>query len=156
MNLNRLVLFFDSSIVLSSLLLEAALEAVNRRRDVNVVGICDTARKRPQDRIPFTLRRLLAHGSRWFFNPEIRESKEPLILPRLHTIARRFGVPVLQIPGGEINDSQFIHYLREEIRPTGALSLFCLQIFKGPLLRVLGAPVNYHNGLLLEPHKFVQ
>ena len=28
------------------------------------------------------------------------------------------------------------------------MSLFCLQIFKAPLLHVLGAPVNYHNGLL--------
>jgi methionyl-tRNA formyltransferase len=148
LNTRRLVLFFDSSIVLSSLLVEAALEAVNRRRDVNVVGICDTARKGPQDRILCTLRRVLAHGSRWFFNPEIRESKGLLILPWLHRIVRRFGVPVLQIPGGEINDSQFIHYLREEIRPAGALSFFCLEIFKAPLLDVLEVPVNYHNGLL--------
>ena len=146
--MHRLVLFCDSSSVLASLLLEVTLEAANRRTDVKVVAICDTARKRSQDGILRSLRHVLAHGSRWFFNPEIRESKERLILPQFYRIARRFRVPVFQPQGGEINDPEFIHYLREEIKPTGALSLFCLQIFKAPLLHVLGAPVNYHNGLL--------
>lgn len=143
-----LLLFCDSTIVLSSFLVEAALQSVSQRTDVQVVGICDTSRNRARGRIHSTLRHLLAHGSRWFFNPEIRESKEPLILPRIRRIGRRFNVPIFQPPGGEVNDPEFIHYLQEEIRPAGSLSFFCLQIFKKPLLDVLKVPVNYHNGLL--------
>jgi UDP-4-amino-4-deoxy-L-arabinose formyltransferase/UDP-glucuronic acid dehydrogenase (UDP-4-keto-hexauronic acid decarboxylating) len=57
---------------------------------------------------------------------------------------------VLVPPGGDINHPHFIARLRNEIRPTIALSFYCLQKFSPDLLAVFGDAVNYHNGFLPE------
>jgi methionyl-tRNA formyltransferase len=68
----------------------------------------------------------------------------------LNRWARRFQFKVLVPPGGNINHPQFIASLRNEIRPTIALSFYCLQKFSQELLATFGDAVNYHNALLPE------
>ena len=51
-------------------------------------------------------------------------------------------------PEGNINHPHFVTQLRDEIRPTIALSFYCLQKFSPNLLEVFRYAINYHNGLL--------
>jgi methionyl-tRNA formyltransferase len=62
--------------------------------------------------------------------------------------ARRLRFEVLSPPQGGINDQSFIAFLKEEVKPTIALSFYWLERFGPQLLKVFTHAVNYHNGML--------
>ncbi len=146
--MHRVVIFCNSASWVPSILIKGTLAALASRDDLKLVAICI-----PQPQ-PFA-RMLWRHiRDRAFFT--IRSLSEPAMMRR-HTIpvpinlnkwARRFGFKVLIPPEGNINHPDFIAQLRDEIRPTIALSFYCLQKFSPSLLEVFRHAINYHNGLL--------
>lgn len=65
----------------------------------------------------------------------------------LQRCTRRYHVRVLIPPGGNINDPLFIARLRDEIKPTIAISFYCKRL-SPELLDIFSYTINYHNGLL--------
>jgi UDP-4-amino-4-deoxy-L-arabinose formyltransferase/UDP-glucuronic acid dehydrogenase (UDP-4-keto-hexauronic acid decarboxylating) len=65
-------------------------------------------------------------------------------------LARQRQFTLLVPPQGDINQLEFIESLRRKLKPTIALSYFCLSKFSPELLSVFDYTVNYHNGLLPE------
>ena len=146
--MHRVVIFCNSASWVPSILIRGTLAALASHDDLKLVAICI-----PQPQ-PFA-RMLWRHiRERAFFTT--RSLSEPALKQR-HTIpvpinlnkwARRFGFRVIIPPEGNINHPHFIARLRNDIRPTIALSFYCLQKFSPNLLEVFRHAINYHNGLL--------
>ncbi len=77
--------------------------------------------------------------------PGVTGLSRPVSLKRL---SRLYGFEILVPRNGDINDPEFIALLKNSLRPTLAISLYCLQKFSRELLQVCNQTVNYHNGLL--------
>lgn len=146
---DRLVILGDSRALMSAVLLEAALEAVAAREDVEVVAVVDGGHQGPLPAIGRFYRGWAVPRLKRLF-----DRKRPLVPHRgatrnLHTVARRFRVPVVVPPERNLNHPDFRSEI-EALRPTLGLSLGCLQILGEDLLATLGYAVNCHNGLLPE------
>ena len=146
--MHRVIIFCNSASGVPSILIRSTLAALVSRDDLKLVAICIP---KPQAFASIFWRHI---RERAFF--AIHSLSEPALMRR-HTIpvpinlnqwARRFGFRVLIPPEGNINHPDFIAQLRNEIRPTIALSFYCLQKFSPDLLEVFRHAVNYHNGLL--------
>ena len=131
---DRLLIFGDPNLAFSGVLLAAFLHELRSRQDMTVVAVCDTARKAPLVEPWRSSVTWLRHMAQRGFNPSLRGQRAPASGRRLYQIARRAGVPVIVPPERNLNHPQFIARLRNEWRPTLALSLGCLQIFKPSLL----------------------
>ena len=145
---NRLLIFGDPNYAFTGNLLEAFLGELRSREDIDVVAICDTARKAPLREPWLSSVVWLSYLVRRGFNPSLRSQSAPAFGMRLYSVARRWGVPVIVPPERNINHPEFIARLRSELRPTLGLSLGCLQIIKQPLLDTFEMAVNYHDGYL--------
>lgn len=127
-------------------LLQATLELVAVRDDVEVAAIIDTAVRPPP---PLRLARaLLASSLRGAYNRTT--TAEPAEQPLLRTcasLARKWRVPLLAPRESGVNDRRFVEQIRE-LRPDATIALMVAQIFSRPLLEACVLPINYHNGLL--------
>jgi methionyl-tRNA formyltransferase len=85
-----------------------------------------------------------------FFDPSRRKMYKALGPLNANRIARQHCFEVLVPPDQNVNNPQFIEELKTRLKPTIALSCYCLQRFSPALLDVFECAVNYHNGLLPE------
>jgi folate-dependent phosphoribosylglycinamide formyltransferase PurN len=145
MERDRLVIFADPDLGMSAPLLEAFLDSARGQAEIDVVAVCDCARRAPLpvpiDRAVRALRR----GVRRAFNGPAASGPSGRTI---YDAARRHGIPVVVPSGRDINQPEFIAELRSRWRATLALSVGCLQIFREELLRVFDVAVNYHDGCL--------
>jgi len=145
---DRLILFADSLSPISVALVGAALRAARARTDLEVVAVCDTA---PFVAAPALLRALKSGAASVLeplFDPATRRLRPPVMLGSLRWLAWRFAVPLVVPPHRDVNDSRFVDRLRKDLRPTMALSLASLQIFRSELLGLFDIAANYHNSAL--------
>lgn len=131
-----------------AILIRAALDAIAARDDMRTVAVC----------VPYPcgygallrnhLRDRATRGVQRLFNPRLKR-RHGIPLPlNLNRLARRCDFEIVVPPRRDINDPEFIARLREEFRPTLALSFFCVQRFSPELLALFEQAVNYHNGRL--------
>jgi folate-dependent phosphoribosylglycinamide formyltransferase PurN len=145
---DRLLIFGDPNLSFSRVLLAAYLHELRSREDMDVVAVCDTARRAPLAEPWLSSVAWLRYLARRVFNSSLRGQRAPAFGRHLYGIARRSGVPVIVPPERNVNHPEFIARLRSDWRPTLALSLGCLQIFKPSLLDTFQMAVNYHDGYL--------
>ena len=135
----RLLLVGDSGSILSIELARAAAALIRRRDDVELVGVCDTARGR---------------SGRGRAAPELAAAVvKPLFgtphpLRRAILLARGLPGPVIRPEGADPNAPEFLARLARSERPDAALWLGSVTLAGPPLLASLGRSVNYHNGTL--------
>jgi len=144
----RAVIFIDRVYWAPAILVRAAMAALDARQDARLSAICLT---RPQNfpRMLFrhgALRAILGIGS--LLKTAVRIRHDLPVPIDLNRCARRNRFRILLPPAGDVNHPEFVNALREEVRPTIALSFYCPRKFGPDLLAVLGCAVNYHNGLL--------
>jgi methionyl-tRNA formyltransferase len=123
---------------------------VQERDDVQVVAVCDSGRRKPIPVLYSMFRKIAVAGLMRLFEPDSQVFLKRLAFSNLHNVARRFRLKVVIPPERNINHSEFVQYLRGNLRPSIGLSFGCLQIFGKKLLSVFDQAVNYHNGLLPE------
>ncbi len=145
---HRAVIFIDRAYWVPAILVGAAMAALDSRHDVRLAAICLT---RPQSfsRMLFrhgVLRAILGIGT--LFKTAVRIRHDLPVPIDLNRCARHQRFRILVPPDGNVNHSKFLEALREEVRPTIALSFYCSRKFGPDLLAILGCAVNYHNGLL--------
>jgi folate-dependent phosphoribosylglycinamide formyltransferase PurN len=145
---DRLLIFADPNLASARLLLPAFLHALRSRKDIKVVAICDTARRPPLREPWWSCVAWLRHSARRAFNSRWRGPRTHTRGRHLYGTARRSGVPVVVPPERNVNHPEFIALLKNAWRPTLALSLGCLQIFRPPLLDAFEMAVNFHDGYL--------
>ena len=119
----RLLIFTDMNGVVADRLVRATLWAASERDDIEVRGFVTS---RPDD----------------YRSPGQTGPVD------LFDLARHLDVPVLVPPGGDPNDEGFRRRLADEVGADVALSLYCLQIFRRPLLDTFSQAINFHNGFL--------
>jgi methionyl-tRNA formyltransferase len=146
--MQRVVVFTDWIAGVPAILLRATLEALVCRDDMRLSAVCLPG-PQPYARTlchHFLYRALLAFES--LVDPQVQRLKPPDRPPFLHRLAHRHRFRILVPEQGDINHTAFLARLRNEIKPTAALSFYCLQKFSSHLLSVFNHTVNYHNGLL--------
>lgn len=144
----RLVILSDNNGITTTALIRATLALAAARPDLEVAGIVTTRADlfRPARRAVVrrgARRALVAATSRRM----PYEAGEPL----RHEVGRaaaRHGVPFVVPPDGNVNGPAFLSAVAEELRPDAALSYYCQQILRRPLLDACGQVVNYHDGRL--------
>ena len=130
---DRLVIFADPSIAFSRVLFAAFLDELKSREDIQAVAVCDTSRKQARPLIDW-----LRHTVQLVFNPSMRGDSTP---PFDRTLCR-----VIAPPKHNVNHPGVMALLRDDLRPTLALCVGCVQIWKPPLLGAFEMAVNYHDG----------
>jgi len=124
------------------------MRATRARPDIAVVAVCDAAPQAPPPLPRRAVEILAATALERLFDPTARRFRPPALVGSLRWLAWRHGVPFLVPRHRNLNDEGFVAFLRDELRPTMALSLACLQIFHPELLTRFEVAVNYHNALL--------
>lgn len=149
--MHRLMLFTETPVFhVSTILMDAIFKAVSARNDMQIAAVCF--------RHPVKYWTLLArHGlalSKHHIIKAIDRNKRynctPPIPLNMGALSSRYGFPVVSPPNGDLNAAEFIAHIKQEIRPTVALSFYCLQKYGPALLKALHSVTNYHNGRL--PH----
>lgn len=146
--MDRLVLFTDDTAFVATRLLQATLQAVRCRNDVALTAVCTRTPLGPNARLYWHLRIMIGGLIQSLFDPDgarIHKAARPLNADRM---ARQHGFEVLVPPDQNINHPAFIKELKTRLKPTLALSFYCLQRFSPALVGVFDRVVNYHNGLL--------
>ncbi len=146
--MHRAVIFTNSSSWVPAILIKGALAAFSSRDDLELVAVCVPQRPTFAVMVRRHLMNRMALCFQSLFDPALRYRHTlpwPINLSRL---AGRLRFGTLFPPEGDINHPQFIARLRNEVRPTIALSFYCPQKFSPDLFEVFSHAVNYHNGLL--------
>lgn len=149
--MDRLIVFGDSASFITNILLEHLIIVLQRRKDIELCYVVDTARTQPPHRWRKTFRIILSSLVIKTFNPEKKlklKEKIKYYALNLHHICQKHKIKVLVPPRRNINDATFVELIKEKLRPTGGLSLGCPQIMKPPLIDCFEIIVNYHNSLL--------
>ena len=144
----RAVIFTDVNGPVSAALVAGTLAFARLTRAIEVVGLVVS------DRDAFRLtgsRRALRAGRR--IAAAVLDDAVPLSSIAQSTldldrVERRSRIPVLVPEGGDPNDPRFVRRLTLGLRPSIALSFYCLRVFRGPLLAAFEQSVNYHDSLL--------
>lgn len=145
--MDKLVIFGDANLLSTKILMQEMFDIIGRRKDIALAGVIDTARYDPRIRIKRIIEFLVVATARKIFNPY---DKFPTSMStvNLYDICRKADVRVL-IPGNrDVNNRDFVNFMKDTIRPTLGLSIGCCQIFKRPLIDAFEVFANYHNGLL--------
>lgn len=147
---HRVIIFSSGESGVPAILIRAAVAALSARDDLQLVGIC-LPKSKPYGRV---LRRhfanRVAQAVQTFLGRSRGRPAAPPLPIDLARLTRRQRCALLIPPEGDINRSEFVARLRDEYRPTMALSFYCFQKFGPELLEVFSPAVNYHNGLLPE------
>ncbi len=147
--MDKLIIFTDfTSLIVPSILTEATLRAVVHRSDVVIVGVCVRNPQNYQRLLLRHARAWMARKIQYFFDHNQKRTFAAPLPINIESLARRHGFQILEPPCQDINDPDFIGYLKTSVRPTIALSYYCLQRFSPLLLDTFESAANYHNGLL--------
>ncbi|MGI9259999.1 MAG: formyltransferase family protein [Gammaproteobacteria bacterium] len=146
--MQRIVVFVSNVGNVPSILVRGAITAVESMDNAQLAAICLTdplnypaiRRRYYLRRANRALRSLVSSDAR--MRPRLAE---PVDLVRL---GRRYGFDLISPDKDDINSPAFIRKLRTEIKPTMALSFFCVKRFRDELLNTFQHAINYHNGLL--------
>ena len=142
--MHRLAIFGDSASHVCRRLTQATAVALQTRGDVQCAAFVDTSAYAPR---PAWVRRTARFATLLFDDDGALGDRHPTPPDVAHSLADCGGRSI--VPASRnINHPAFLQLLREEIRPTLALSLGCGQIFRRELLAACGVVVNYHNALL--------
>lgn len=145
--MDRLVIFAGDTIGVPDRLVRATLAAVDARADVTIVGIClpaPTSRWRRWRKRAFL--NLVARVKACCDPAQRREPYPPVVDLDCEAAVR--GFPILVPPGGDANDPAFVARVRDELRPTLALSVFWSRRLGDEFLGLFEVAANYHNGRL--------
>ena len=144
----RLLILSDINGATTTALIRGALDLAARRDDVEVLGLVTTRPDLFKPSVRSIARRTLRRSVVAATSRRMpHEAGEPL----RHEVRRamaRAEVPFVIPPGGDVNDPAFVSWVARELRPDAALSFYCLQIVRRPLLDACGRVVNYHDGRL--------
>ena len=146
--MDKLVIFGDANLLSTKMLLQEILNIISRRDDIGLAGVVDTARSEPQGKVKRIFQFLVVSLARKIFNPKEKVTTKNMSTVNLFDICRKADITVFIPNDRNVNSQEFVHFLRDTVRPTIALSIGCLQIFKNPLIDIFEVFVNYHNGLL--------
>ncbi len=141
---HRLVVFGETRTRACHVLLSALLDALAARPHFRLLGVVESAR-RP---VAPAWRRGLVDAARRFFDTEQLLACHGPRPAEPEKLLRRAGVPLIRPPRCDINHPDLRRLLIDTWRPTGALAIGCLQIFRPELLRACHRVVNLHNSLL--------
>jgi methionyl-tRNA formyltransferase len=146
--MDKLIIFTSGVPFVPTVLTEATLEAVRCRDDVEITSICVPDYPKLHD---IMCRRALIVVSRkiksFFDSSQKRKYATPWPI-KLHGLGRQHNVEVLVPPHQDINHPRFVEQLKTVVKPTMALSYYCLQRFSPGLLDAFEYAANYHSGLL--------
>jgi len=141
--MNRIIIITDSYSCFAPKLIETFLSVLSKNKEVSASAVIDVGTS--------DLSRIIRRYATWsairLFN-SMPQSTRPGRPGKLKRICRRFGVPLLHLPGVDINRTEFSHLIKNEFQANLVLSIDCLQVFSSDLLAQFDAAVNYHNGIL--------
>lgn len=146
--MQRIVIFVSNVGNVPSILVRGALAAVESMDDAQLAAICLTD---PLNYTAVRRRYCLRRANRAFRSLISSDARARARLPRPVDLARlrqRYGFDLIFPDEGDINSPAFIAKLRGEIKPTIALSFYCVKRFRDELLNTFQHAINYHNGLL--------
>jgi methionyl-tRNA formyltransferase len=142
--MHRLAIFGDSGSHVSRRLTQAIAAALRARKDVQCAAFIETSAYPPR---PDWMRRMARRTTSFFDADGVLDGNHPMP-PEVAQSLRHWGARSIVPASRNINHPAFLQLLREEIRPTLALSLGCGQIFRRELLAACRVVVNCHNALL--------
>ena len=142
--MQRLVIFGDSGSYVTRRLTEGTAAALGARGDVQCAAFVETSAYPPR---PDWIQRMWRFAVSFFDTDQVLGGKRPTP-PAVRSSLRDWKVRSIVPAFQNINHPAFLDMLRDEIRPTLALSLGCGQIFRKELLAACRVVVNYHSALL--------
>jgi len=146
--MDRLLIFGDNSLDFPQILLPRVHAVVAGRDDISICGVVDTTKRVPAARVIRILKVLAVSLAKKLFNPDQKLDWKRVRFDNLSDTCARLNIQVIVPPRRDINDREFVDFVRESIRPTMGLAIGCLQIFQSDLIALFDILVNYHNGLL--------
>lgn len=146
--MDRLLIFADDSLDFSQFLLPQIHSHVKKRGDLILCGVIDATKKKPPVRGYKILRVVGTALIKKLFNLDQKLDWNPQRCRTLASVCSDLNVRLFVPPSRNINDREFIDFLKRSLRPTMGLAVGCLQIFKSDLIGLFDVLVNYHNGLL--------
>lgn len=147
--MDKLIIFTDfSTLLVPTLMTEATLKVVCNRSDLEVSGICIRNFQKYHYLLFRYARAVMKNKIKRFFDySQNQRSIMPLPI-NIERLARRYRFKIILPPDQNINNPEFIERLKTKLKPTIALSYYCLQKFSPDLLKIFDCSANYHNGLL--------
>lgn len=145
---DHLVVFVNGASPHSLALTDACVRLARRAPGFEVRAVVETSQRRPPRRATLVSRRLAANVARRLFQPGAGTTLPPGALDSARALARRAGVPLIEVPGRDVNNPGFRAELQQLPDPLVAVAVECLQIFGADLRDCFDLAVNYHNGRL--------
>jgi methionyl-tRNA formyltransferase len=146
--MDRLLIFADDSLGFPQVLLPHIHSCIKKRGDLDICGVVDATKKKPPSRGCRMLRAVATAWVKKIFNFEQKLEWGPHRCRTLAGVCADLDVRLFVPPGRDINDREFVDFLKRSLRPTLGLAIGCLQIFRSDLIGLFDILVNYHNGLL--------
>jgi methionyl-tRNA formyltransferase len=148
-SMEKLIIFTDfSTLLVPSLLIEATLKALSDMDDIEISGICIRNNQKYYRLLFRSSKALIKTKIKYCFDKNQSRKVARLLPINIEKLARRFRFKIITLKDQNINHFELIKKLKNEIKPTLALSFYCLQKFSPTLLECFDYAVNYHNGLL--------
>jgi methionyl-tRNA formyltransferase len=144
----RVLIFTDTNGPVTASLIEAIVRIARLRDDLDVAGIVTRFPDRFRATARQRCRRIARTALVTAMSPELRlRTRVPRFID-LFALQRRAGIRVLVARNANLHEPAFLCGLRDEVRADVALSIYCLSIFRPPLLALFDQAVNFHNALL--------
>lgn len=143
-----MIIFTNGTSGVPAILIRGTLAAISTRADFELAAVCLPERQSQVKLLCSNLLDRTLFGLRSLTEPATRRRHRLPWPINLNRCSRKHHFKALFPPGGNINDPVFIARLRDEIKPTIAISFFCLKKFSPALLGIFSYTINYHNGLL--------
>ena len=146
--MERIIIFGDSCSWVTTILLKATLQEIQKVNNMQVVAVCDASLSAPRSYPNFLSHKIIRDILIRLFNPEYRFLLKTPLLENLYSVAHRFNIKVITPKRRNINHAEFIQFLRDDLKPTICISYYCLQVFNKKLLKSFERSVNFHNSHL--------
>lgn len=145
---HKVIIFADSTLGVPAILMRSALEAITHCPNIEISAVCLPEEPSPFKIIILNILYAITIRIRILRDAAMTRKCKSLGPMNIYRCAGKYRFKLLIPPEGNVNDPSFIAYVRDEIRPTIAMSFYYLQKFSPELLAVLNYTINYHNGLL--------
>jgi methionyl-tRNA formyltransferase len=147
--MEKLIIFTDfSTLLIPSLLTEATLKSLSKIDNIEISAICIRNYQDYHKLLYRNAKAMIKTKIKYCFD-DTQTRKTIHFLPiNIEMAARRFNFKVIAFEDQNINQLEVIKLLKNEIKPSLALSFYCIQKFSPELLDCFDYSVNYHNGLL--------
>ena len=146
--MDSLLIFGNVNKIYPKILIKEIYSFVKDSKDLTICGVVDTGKRNPSPKLIKTVKVFLSELEKKIFNFDQKLDSKSAIFNNFYDIYPRLHINVIVPPQRNINDQEFINFLKESVKPTMGLSVGCLQIFKKDLINIFDVLVNYHNGLL--------